>query len=885
MKRLIYLIMFFSGFTHGQGPSVIAHRGGAGLAPENTLAAFNNAVALNADYYELDVMISADDSLMIMHDATVNRTTDGSGNVSSLTYAQLKELDAGSWFGPEFTGEEVPTLWESLLVAKNSPNDIGVVIEIKSSDSSVPPKVVAMVQKLNMQNRVIVSGFSLAQITEVKNLDPTIPVQLFGTITESNLDQVAAINGEWVGSGGNFTQAVIDYAHSQGIYYNAWTLNAASTMVPAIELGVDAITTDFPDVMINLLDETAPSDVVLSSAIAEETHVTLIWEPAIDEESGIAGYEIYRDETPDATTLLITTENVTEYVDETYMENETYYYRIKAKNPGGKTSPNYSNEIEVTTQNDNTPPEIEAITSRGNNNTVVISFSERVDRTTAETSAYYSLNKGVVVVATQLTRDLRSVILTTSDLSEQSYLLTVSNVTDRALSPNTMETASNIFLHYAIPDGAVAFYQLDSIYFADPDYVVYDETMNENTGFTKNGPYTTEGMLGNAIGFDGIDDYVMFNPSESFDINGSEVTLSLWAKLAYKPSELPVSYAPLFDSETDNYVLYGDRGNNELRFKVSTSGGAERPGIPNVDIPANEWIHVVGVYDGSNAMIYFNGVLKDSHPLTGTVKTGQLATMGKTGSTYYEGSIDQVEVYNQAFTPEEVMELYKFYRMKDDMECEITEFSEDIAVCYGESYDFPDGNAGSETMVYVSELKDVNDCDLIITTNLTVNPAIDVSVSLDLNQVDLTVAATGATYQWLDCDNNNAPISGATDRTFIPFEFDYNEGNFAVEVTIGNCSAISDCYFIKYEGTENFKKDEFFVYPNPGSGLFTIHLGPEFKKNTHLQIINNSGQIILKKNLKNNGDHRIDLSRADPGLYLVRISSGSKKLEKKLMIF
>jgi len=73
---------------------VIAHRGGASMAPENTLAAFKTADSIHADYYELDVQISLDDSLMIMHDASVDRTTDGTGNIAALTYVQLRLLDA-----------------------------------------------------------------------------------------------------------------------------------------------------------------------------------------------------------------------------------------------------------------------------------------------------------------------------------------------------------------------------------------------------------------------------------------------------------------------------------------------------------------------------------------------------------------------------------------------------------------------------------------------------------------------------------------------------------------------------------------------------------------------------------------------------------------------
>ena len=709
MRKLLYLLLFVSCTSYSQSALVIAHRGGAGLAPENTLAAFNKAIELNADYFELDVMISNDDSLVIMHDGTVNRTTNGTGTVSSMSYSQLRELDAGSWFGAEFTGEKIPTLWESLMLAKNSPNGIGVVVEIKTSASSVPSKIVDMIQKAKMVDRVVVSSFNLAQITEVKTLDPTIPVQLFASITYSHIDQVVAINGDWVGSGGTITQDLLDYAHSQGIYFNAWTLNSASTMLPAIDLGVDGITTDYPDVMIALLDDTPPSDVVLISATPSDTKVSLVWEAAVDEESGVNGYDIYRDESPDASTLLVSVGKITEYVDDTYTEARQYYYRIKAKNLAGITSLNYSNEIGVMTENDVTPPVLRYISSRGDSTTVYVGFSERVEKTSAETTANYELNSGATVSSAKLARDQSSVILTTSPLSEQSYLLTVKNVTDMAVNLNPIETTDKVFQHYSLPTSIVAFYKLDSLYEDGDDVIIDDESINENDGKVLNGCFSTEGILGDAIGFDGVDDYVQFSSSASFNINTNAVSVSLWTKLDYAPTELPSAYGPLFDSETDEYVLYEDRGNNELRFKVVTSAKAERPGIPGADIKTGEWIHVVGVYDGTNAMIYLNGELKDSHPITGTVKAGQVAKLGNSGTSFFSGSIDQVEVYNRALSEEEIMMMYG-------------------------------------------------------TMTLTVN------VKVKQSGASLTASAIGAEYRWLDCGNDFAVITGETAQTFIVTE-------------------------------------------------------------------------------------------------------------------
>ncbi|MDP3684868.1 MAG: LamG-like jellyroll fold domain-containing protein, partial [Ignavibacteria bacterium] len=207
----------------------------------------------------------------------------------------------------------------------------------------------------------------------------------------------------------------------------------------------------------------------------------------------------------------------------------------------------------------------------------------------------------------------------------------------------------------------VASYKLDETVVIGADTLIYDASANANNGVVLNGPVVAEGLLGNALQFDGVDDFVQFQTTPSFDLPSGLVSISLWTKLAYLPAELPAAYGALFDSETDNYVLYEDRGNNQLRFKVTTTNGAARPGIAAADLKTGEWIHVVGVYDGANASIYLNGVFKNSLPVTGTVKTGQVAMLGKSGTaapTFFKGSMDNVQVFNRALTAQEIADMY-----------------------------------------------------------------------------------------------------------------------------------------------------------------------------------------------------------------------------------
>ena len=111
-------------------PLLVAHRGGAAEAPENTLAAFRRALSLGVRWFELDVQMSRDGELVVIHDHTVDRTTNGTGEVGSLSLQDLRKLDSGSWFDPHYRGEPVPTLREMLELCAS--HGAGVLVEIKS---------------------------------------------------------------------------------------------------------------------------------------------------------------------------------------------------------------------------------------------------------------------------------------------------------------------------------------------------------------------------------------------------------------------------------------------------------------------------------------------------------------------------------------------------------------------------------------------------------------------------------------------------------------------------------------------------------------------------------------------------------------------------------
>ena len=165
---------------------MIAHRGASAYAPENTLAAFQLALRQGADGVELDVQLSADGEVVVCHDGSVDRTTDGHGLVAELSLAQLKQLDAGAWFGQAFRGERIPTLAE---VFESLPGGI-IDVELKPGalSSALPNKVAALITRFNLSERVIVTSFLPHYLSRIHQL---LPKQAIGLLELRGIGRLA----------------------------------------------------------------------------------------------------------------------------------------------------------------------------------------------------------------------------------------------------------------------------------------------------------------------------------------------------------------------------------------------------------------------------------------------------------------------------------------------------------------------------------------------------------------------------------------------------------------------------------------------------------------------------------------------------------------------
>jgi len=468
-------------------------------------------------------------------------------------------------------------------------------------------------------------------------------------------------------------------------------------------------------------------------------------------------------------------------------------------------------------------------------------------------------------------------------LAAQDYKITVNGIKDLAAAANTILPDTRVLLsHEDAPANMVAWYQMNDMPIVGSDTILYDNSGNANDGLVHNDPVVGEGFLGNAVEFDySKKQFVQFQNSASFDIAGSAVSISVWTKLTYLPVEMPVSYGPLFDSQGDEYVIYADKWNKELRFKVVTSATAERPGIPNDDLITGQWIHVMAVYDGTSAKIYLNGVLKDEHAITGTVKTGTVPMLAKSGTAgtpaFFNGSIDNVQVFAASFTAEEVVEMYNNYKKSAELYCEPYETTVDVTICAGETYTFPDGTTGTETGSHASVFTNIFGCDSIINTNLTVH---QVNVEVTLTDGTLTASSTEGTFKWLDCDNGNSVIEGATSASFTPEV----TGNYAVEVTEGTCTEISSCEYVEVVGIYEKMMNGLRVYPNPGNGIFMVDLTIFEAGQVGVEVFDITGQRLHSEQLNTGSSQVLNISHLSQGMYLLKVSDRSGTYEKTIVI-
>ena len=236
-----------------EGFIITAHRGASAAAPENTLIAYKKAIEMGADYAELDVRQTKDCAIVLMHDKTVHRTTGVKGFVWDFTLEELRQMEAGSWFGEEFRGEPIPTLEEVIRLVKGRMK-LNIEVKISEHEPGIAQRIVDIVRSEDFSEDCIITSFDMETIKTFKKIAPDLKTGFIfekeyrSDVFEGTWD-VLSCNHELVDAG------FVKLAKESGKKIYVWTVNEREEMLRLIGLRVDGIITDMPDLLKSVLAE------------------------------------------------------------------------------------------------------------------------------------------------------------------------------------------------------------------------------------------------------------------------------------------------------------------------------------------------------------------------------------------------------------------------------------------------------------------------------------------------------------------------------------------------------------------------------------------------------------------------------------------------------
>jgi len=231
-------------------PMVVGHRGWLAKYPENTLVSLRAALELGVDALEFDLHLSRDGQLVVIHDAKLDRTTNGQGPVQEKTLAELKRLDAGGWFAPQFAGERLPTLEEVLDLV---PDGVLLYAEVKDCRPEVVDRLAPFAAARSEE--MVVHSFGIEFLGWFRAAAPAAKTGLLGDVRKLDLLAEARRLGCWGihPAMGGLTRETVAAWQAEGFTVLTWTVRNEADARHAIELGPDAIGADCPDVLIRML--------------------------------------------------------------------------------------------------------------------------------------------------------------------------------------------------------------------------------------------------------------------------------------------------------------------------------------------------------------------------------------------------------------------------------------------------------------------------------------------------------------------------------------------------------------------------------------------------------------------------------------------------------
>lgn len=251
---------------------IIAHRGAAGHAPENTIESIQIALELGANAIEIDLRQTKDGVPVALHDSDVDRTTDGTGNVANLNFEEIRKLDAGSWFSHDFSGSKIPSLKEVIEILSDTTNSNRkppiLIIEFKGgldTYENIEEKTLELIELYKFTNRVILKSFDPNQLEKIRTLDESIPLLYVYAVripwlsmiidTGISFGSVFNVEAEYLQPHKIFlSESFITMAQKKSKKVIVWGVNDTDDIKYFIDAGVNGIETDYPDRVFELIN-------------------------------------------------------------------------------------------------------------------------------------------------------------------------------------------------------------------------------------------------------------------------------------------------------------------------------------------------------------------------------------------------------------------------------------------------------------------------------------------------------------------------------------------------------------------------------------------------------------------------------------------------------
>ena len=261
-----------------QPVTITAHRGAAGSAPENTVASIRAALDQGADWVEIDVQETADGEVVVIHDSDFMKIAGNPLKVWDATLQDISELDIGSWFGPNFSGERIPTLREILGMVRDRAT---LTIELKyyGHDEQLEQRVVDLVEAAGMADQVAVISLKYPALEKIRALRPEWPT---GLLTARALGDLTAVDTDFLAVNTAIaTRAFIRRAHAAGKKVFVWTVNDAVAMSIMVGRGADGLITDYPAVAREVLEYRAGLGAV--ERLLTDLSLAIGWRPSSED--------------------------------------------------------------------------------------------------------------------------------------------------------------------------------------------------------------------------------------------------------------------------------------------------------------------------------------------------------------------------------------------------------------------------------------------------------------------------------------------------------------------------------------------------------------------------------------------------------------------------